>query len=90
MSHGAASRTAETQLLGELAVEGRARRFAGLELAAGKFPVAGVRLAGGALRQQHAAVRALEDRGGDLAPRGLRSRAPALTRYLLRSPAAPA
>jgi hypothetical protein len=43
-----------------------ARRFAGLELAAGELPVAGVRLAGGALRQQHAAIRTLEDRGGDL------------------------
>ena len=47
----------ETQLLGELAVERVARRFAGLELAAGEFPVAGVGLAVRALRKQHLSVR---------------------------------
>ena len=74
----------KAQLLGELAVECRTRRFAGLELAAGKLPVAGVGLAGRALRQQHAAIRALEDRGGDLHER--LAHAPDLR----RSPAAPA
>ena len=51
----------ETQLFGELAVERFPRGLAGLELAAGKFPVARVGLAGGALREQHLPVRAQDD-----------------------------
>ena len=47
----------DAQLFGELAIERFARRFAGLELAAGKFPVAGIGFSGGALREQHLAVR---------------------------------
>ena len=47
----------EAELLGQFAVERVPRRLAGLELAAREFPVAGVRLAGRTLREQHVAVR---------------------------------
>ncbi len=56
---------ADAELLGELAFERVARRLARLELAAGKLPITGVRLPRRALREQHAAVGAHDDRGGD-------------------------
>ena len=60
---GAAHREAE--FLVQFAVQRGARRLARLELAAGKLPVAGVDLAGRALRQQDLAVGADDDGGGD-------------------------
>jgi hypothetical protein len=53
----------DADLLMQLAREGLVGRFAGLDLAAGKFPVAGVHLAGWALREEESAVGPLDDRG---------------------------
>jgi hypothetical protein len=55
----------DAEFLAQLAVEGMARGFAGLELAAGKFPVAGVRLARRPLREQHPAVAPQDDGRSD-------------------------
>ena len=46
----------EAELFGELPGQRVARTFAGLELAARKLPVAGIRLARGTLCQQYLAV----------------------------------
>jgi hypothetical protein len=51
----------EAELFMQLAVERGTRRFAGFQLAAGKFPVARVRLAERTLGQQHVAVRPQDD-----------------------------
>ncbi len=55
----------DAELLDELARERVARRLARLELPARELPVARVGLARGALREQHAAVGAHDDRGRD-------------------------
>ncbi len=55
----------DAELLVQFAIERIARRLAGLELAAGKLPVAGVHLARRTLREQHAAI-AQDHRGSDL------------------------
>ena len=60
---GAAHR--ETELFGEFAFERIARSFSGLELAAGKFPVPRIGLAGWTLRNEHPAVRPRDDGRGD-------------------------
>jgi hypothetical protein len=54
------------ELLVQLAHQRLARRLAGFDLAAGKFPVAGVEGGGGALAEQKAAVRPQDDGGRDL------------------------
>ena len=79
----------EAQLFGELAVERFPRRLAGLELAAGKFPVARVGLAGGALREQHLPVRALDDGRRDV-QEGVAHAPLVHAPGFLRNPAAPA
>src|SRR6185295_5393670 len=56
----------DAELLVQLARQRLRCRLAGLDLAAGKLPVAGVHLAGGTLREQERAVRTLEHRGRDL------------------------
>ena len=78
----------EAQLFGKFAIERCAWRFAGLELAAGKFPVAGIGFAGGALREQHLSVRALDDGCGNV--QQSLAHAPAHAPGFLRRPAAPA
>ena len=55
----------DAELFVKLALESVQRGFAGFDLAARKFPVACIRLALRALRQQKAAVGALEHGGGD-------------------------
>ena len=55
----------DTELLAQLACERRPRVLAGLDLAAGKLPIAGIALSLGALRQQEHAVGALDDSRGD-------------------------
>ena len=63
----------KAELLDQLARERGGRRFAGLELAARKFPVAGVGLARRALRQQDAARGVEDDGGGNAGQRGTAS-----------------
>mgnify|MGYP003493122321 CR=1 FL=1 len=55
----------DAELLDELACERVARRLAGLELAARELPVARVRLARGALGEQHLSIGTKDHRGGD-------------------------
>src|SRR5262245_65724374 len=55
----------DAELLLELADQGLFGALARLDLAAGKFPQARHRFAGGALGDQHAAVRVNEGAGGD-------------------------
>jgi hypothetical protein len=75
------------ELFGELAIERGAWRFAGLELAAREFPIAGVRFSGGTLREQHPAIRLQDDRRRNVQQTFALLHAP---RLVLRSPAAPA
>ncbi len=67
----------------EFARQRRARRLARLELAAGKLPVARVRLAGGTLREQHLPVGPQQHGGGDA------DRRPPLTAGATSAPARP-
>jgi hypothetical protein len=56
----------DAELFMQLAYQRRARRFARLDLAAGKFPVAGIERLRGALAEQKASVRPQDHGGGDL------------------------
>src|SRR6185503_5822510 len=56
----------DPQFLVQLALERALGGLAGLDLAAGKLPPAGVDLAGRALREQETAVRPLDDRSGNV------------------------
>jgi hypothetical protein len=66
---GVGARHAYAQLLAQFAHQRRMRRLAGLDLAAGEFPVAGVEGAGRALAEQelHGTIRRapFDDGGGD-------------------------
>jgi len=53
------------QFLMQLAAQRMIRRLAGLDLAAGEFPIACPDFAGGALGEQEGAVGALQDGGGN-------------------------
>ena len=59
------TRHRDPELLVQLAFERRKRRLTDLELAAGKFPISGVRLAGGTLRKQYATIVPHDDCGCD-------------------------
>ncbi len=56
----------DAQFLVQFAHEGRMRRLARLDLAAGEFPVSGVEGVGRALAEQESAVGPGDDRGGDV------------------------
>ena len=68
----------DAELFGELAAERGARILARLDLSAGKFPVAGIRLALGALREQERAVGPLDHGRGDFGECGARRHFPAV------------
>ena len=56
----------DADFLGELATQRIERRLAGIALAARKFPETREVLAGGTLRDEHAAVRVADDAGDDV------------------------
>ena len=56
----------DAQFLMQLTVQRVVRRLAGLDLAAGEFPVTGPDFSGRALCEEEGAVGALQDGGGDL------------------------
>src|SRR5262249_33629447 len=75
----------DAELFGEFARERFAWQLAGLDLATRELPVTRIRLAEGALREQHAAVGCDDDRRSDRGERVVH-----VGRVLLRSPGAPA